>query len=208
ARGEHDHVRAETAPGGRGRAARTGGEGEVVDVPAGVVLVDGQGLGACGQGDAGCDGGPGLVAAGGRGVDVPAQVRAGGAGDVQGVGDRVRGGQAQADRVGSGGGDVDGVFEPLPGGGPAQVVAAARVGGGLEVNPVGPVAVGGAVDRGDVVGHALAAGVVVLCLHGARYRRRGAAVRAFGGGVGDGVCAHHGRTGQDRDCQGRQDLGE
>ena len=117
------------------------------------------------------------------------------------------GGQAQADR-GSGGGDVDGVFEPLSPGGPAQVVAASGVGGGLEVHAVGPVAVAGAVDRGDVVGHALAAGIVILRLHRARYRCRGAAVRAFGGGVGHRVCAHHDRTGQGRDRQGRQDLGE
>ena len=71
-----------------------------------------------------------------------------------------------------GGGDVDGVLEPLPGGGPAEVVPAAGVGGGFQVDAVGAVAVGGAVDRGDVVGHALPAGVVVSRLYRARNRRR------------------------------------
>ena len=124
-----------------------------------------------------------LVAAGGRGGDVAAQVGAGAVVDVQGVGDRGGRGQPQADGVGAGGGDVDGVLEPLPGRGPAQVVAAAGVGGGLQVDPVGAVAVGGAVDRGDVVGDALPAGVVVLRLHGAGHRRRGAAVRGFAAGA-------------------------
>ena len=126
-----------------------------------------------------------LPAAGGGDVDVAAQVGAGAVGDVQAVGDPAGRGQPQADGVGAGGGDVDGVLEPLPGRGPAQVVAAAGVGGGFQVHAVGAVAVGGAVDRGDVVGHALPAGVVVLRLHGAGDRRRGAAVRAFpaGGGV-------------------------
>ena len=96
-----------------------------------------------------------------------------------------RRGDAQPDGVGAGGGDVDGVPEPLPGPGPAQVVAAAGVGGGLQVDPVGAVAVGGAVDGGDVVGGALPAGVVVLRLHGAGHRRRGPAV----GGLGRGAAA-------------------
>src|SRR6202042_2049545 len=96
-------------------------------------------------------------------VHVPAEVRAGAIGDVQSVGPRGGRGQPQADGVAAGGGDVDGVLEPLPGRGPAQVVGgAAGVGGGLQVDPVGPVAVVGAVDAGDVVGDALAAGVVVL----------------------------------------------
>ena len=126
-----------------------------------------------------------LVAAGGRDGDGAAQVGAGAVVDVQGVGDRGGRGQPQPDRVGARRRDVDGVLEPLPGRGPAQVVgAAAGVGGGLQVDPVGAVAVVGAVDRGDVVGHALPAGVVVLRVHGAGHRRRGPAVRALGGGPG------------------------
>ena len=78
----------EPAVGAAGSTASGGGERQVVDVPAGVVLVHGQGLGAGGQGDRGGDGGPGLVAAGGRGGDVAAQVGAGAVVDVQGVGHR------------------------------------------------------------------------------------------------------------------------
>ena len=58
-----------------------------MDVPAAVVLVDGEGLLPRGQGDGGGDGGPGLPAAGGGNVDVRGEVGAGGAGDVQAVGD-------------------------------------------------------------------------------------------------------------------------
>ena len=89
----------------------------------------------------------------------------------------VRRGHPEADRVGPGGGYLDGVLEPLPGVGPAHVVRAAgragvlRVGGGLEVDPVGAVAVGGAVGGGDVVGDALAAGVVVRRLDRAGHGR-------------------------------------
>src|SRR6202034_2083806 len=132
-------------------------EGELVDVPAAVVLVDGQGLLARGQGDGRRDGGPGLPAAGRRDVDVPRQVGAGGAGDVQAVGDAAGRGQPQADRVGPGRGDVDGVLEPLPGLSPADVVSAAGVGAGFQVHAVGAVAVGGAVSRGDAVGYPLPA---------------------------------------------------
>ena len=124
---------------------------------------------------------PGLVAAGGRDVHAAAEVGAGAVVDVQAVGDRAGRGQPQADGVGAGGGDVDGVLEPLPGRGPAEVVAAAGVGGGLQVHPVGAVAVGGAVHAGDVVGHGLPAGVVVLRLDRAGHRRRGPAVRSFAG---------------------------
>ena len=127
---------------------------------------------------------------------------------MQGVGDAAGGGEPEADRVGAGGGDVDGVLEPLPGRGPAQVVGAAAggvlgVGGGLEVHAVGAVGGAVAVDGGDVVGHALAAGVVVRRLHGARHRRRGAAERSLGGagagaGQRDGQRAARGVAGHDR----------
>src|SRR6202042_3880786 len=118
-------------------------------------------------------------------VHVPAEVRAGAIGDVQAVGPRGGRGQPQPDGVGAGGGDVDGVLEPLPGRGPAQVVGgAAGVGGGLQVDTVGAVAVGGAIHAGDVIGDALAAGVVVLRVDGAGHRRRGPAVGALGGRAG------------------------
>ena len=146
-----------------------------MEVPAVGVLVDGQRLLAGRQGDAGGDRGPGLVAAGVRDGDRAGQVGAGGVGDVQRVGDPVRRGHPEADRVDPGGGHFDGVLEPLSGCGPAHVVGAAgragvlRVRGVLEVDPVGAVAVGGAVGGGDVVRHALAAGVVVRDLDRARH---------------------------------------
>src|SRR3984957_17764989 len=90
-------------------AGPASGEGELVDVPAAVVLVDGEGLLPSGEGDAG------------------------GAGDVQAVGGAAGRGQPQGDRVGAGRGHVDRVVEPLPGAGPSDVVAAAGVGAGLEV---------------------------------------------------------------------------
>src|SRR5579863_2182051 len=62
------------------------GEGELVDVPAAVVLVDGQGLLPGREGERGGDGGPGLPAAGRGDVDVPGQVGPRRAGDVQAVG--------------------------------------------------------------------------------------------------------------------------
>ena len=94
--------------------------------------------------------------------------------------------------------------------GPAEVVAAAGVGGGLQVDPVGAVAVAGAVGGGDVVGRALAAGVVVLRLHGAGHRRRGPAVGALGGSAGGGAgsaqaCQRQGE--QRRHDNGHPDLG-
>src|SRR3984957_10509689 len=161
------------------------GEGELVDVPAAVVLVDGEGLLPSGEGDGGGDGGPGLQAAGGGVVDVAGEVGAGGAGDVQAVGGAAGRGQPQGDRVGAGRGHVDRVVEPLPGAGPSDVVAAAGVGAGLEVDAVGAVAVGGAVDRGDVVGRALPAGVVVGRLPRPGDRGCGPAV-GRPGGAGEG----------------------
>ena len=104
------------------------------------------------------------------------------------VGHRARRRDPQADRVRAGRRDVDGVAEPLAAGGPADVVAAAGVGGGLQVDAVGAVAVAGAVDRGDVVGDALAAGVVVLRLYRAGNRRRRAAVRRLRGGARPASC--------------------
>src|SRR6202044_447869 len=127
--------------------ARSLGEGQVVEVPAVGVLLDGQRLLAGRQGDAGGDRGPGLVAAGVRDGDRAGQAGAGGVGDVQRVGDAVRRGHPEADRVNPGGGYLDGVVEPLSWCGPAHVVGAAgragvlRVGGVLEVDPVGAVAV-------------------------------------------------------------------
>ena len=56
----------------------------------------------------------------------------------------------------------------------------------LDVDPVGAVAVGAAVGGADVVGHALAAGVVVRRLH--RARDTAALLgKAFGGTVGLGA---------------------
>jgi hypothetical protein len=101
--------------------------------------------------------------AGVRRGDCAGQAGPGGVGDVQRVGDAVGGGEPQAHGVGARGGHVDRVLEPLPGRCPAQVAWAdgrggvLRVGGGLQVDPVRPVAVGGAVDRGDV--RPLSAGV-------------------------------------------------
>ncbi len=156
------------------------------------------------------DGGPGLVAAGVRHGDRAGQVGARGVRDVQRVGDPVRRGQPEGDAVGARRGDVDGVVEPLPGRGPAHVVGAAGharvlgVGGVLQVDPVRAVAVRGAVGGGDAVGDALAAGVVVRGLHGARHRRRGAPVGGFCSTVGRVLRPVHQRQGgQDRDGQGR-----
>ena len=124
--------------------------------------------------------------------------------DVQRVRDPVRGGDPERDRVGAGRGHVDGVVEPLPGCRPAHVVRAGAgvalgVGGRLKVDPVGAVAVGGAVGGGDVVGDALPAGVVVGRVDGAGHGRRRAAVRGPGGGRGGGVHAPRYRhRGQDR----------
>src|ERR1700722_589360 len=72
-RGAHRPGLVTGAADGHRVARRRGGarEGELVDVPAAVVLVDGQGLLALGQGDVRRDGGPGLPAAGRRDVDVP-----------------------------------------------------------------------------------------------------------------------------------------
>ena len=84
---------------------------------------------------------------------------------------------------------------------PAPVLLV-RVGGGLEVDPVRAVAVGGPVGGGDVVGDALPAGVVVRRVDGAGHRRRGPAVRGAGRGRGGGVhAARHRHGGQHR---GRQ----
>src|ERR1700751_2593599 len=52
------------------------GEGQVADVPAAVVLIEGQGLLPGRERDGDRDGGVGLPAAGVRDVDVPRQVRA------------------------------------------------------------------------------------------------------------------------------------
>src|SRR5262249_45784882 len=90
------------------------------------------------------------------------------------------GGDAKLNVVAAGAGDVDGVLEPLASLGPADVVAAARVGRGLDVHAVGAVlaAVVGCI--GVVVGDALAAVVVILGLDHARDRPRRAAVRLVG----------------------------
>src|SRR5579863_3389393 len=87
------------------------GEGELVDVPAAVVLVDGQGLLPGREGEADRHRGPGLPAAGVGDVDVAGQVDPRRAGDVQAVGDAVGGRQPKGDGVGAGGGRVDGVVE-------------------------------------------------------------------------------------------------
>ena len=197
---------AERLVGARPAATTRGqGEGHVVEVPAVGVLVDGERLLSGGQGDADGDRGPGLIAAGVRDGDRAGQVGACGVGDVQRVGDPVRRRQPERDAVGSGGGHVDRVLEPLCRCRPAHVVRAAgragvlRVRGGLEVDPVGAIAVGGAVGRGDVVGHTLTAGVVVSRLDGARHRCRGAPVRSAGSGVGRVLHAgYHRQSGQDR----------
>src|ERR1700722_169605 len=136
------------------------GEGQVVDVPPSVVLVNGQRLLASGKGDADGRGGIGLPTAGVRGADRSGQVGPGGAGDVERVGHPGGGGQPQRHRVGAGGGNVDRVAEPLPGPGPADVVTAPGVTAGFEVDAVRPVAVGAAVDRRGVVACARAAGAL------------------------------------------------
>ncbi len=192
-------------------AARARGEGHEVEVPAVGVLVDGERLLAGRQGDAGGDGGPGLVAAGVRYGDRAGEAGAGGVGDVQRVGDPVRRRHAEGDGVGAGRRDVNGVLEPLAWCGPAHVVAAAGhagvlgVGGGLEVDAVGAVAVGAAVGRGDVVGGPLAAGVVVRRLERAGHGRGRPAERGF---RGRGGRVRHGRQrgqhGKDGDGQGQR----
>src|SRR6266700_5697336 len=101
---------------------------------------------------------------------------------MEGIGDAVRRGDAEADRVGAGGCDVYGVAEPLPARGPAEIVptaAGSAVRAGLQVDAVRAVTVGAAVDRRDVVGHALPAGVVVRRLYCAGYRCRATPVGAF-----------------------------
>ncbi len=183
-------------------AAPGRGERDVVQVPAVAVLVDSQRLLPGRQRDAGGDRGPGLVPAGVRDGDRAAEVGAGRVGDVQRVGDPVGRGDPEAERVGARGGGVDGVVEPLPGRRPAEVVGAGAgvvrgVGGGLEVDPVGAVAVGAAVGRGDVVGDALPAGVVVGRVDGAWHRRRRPAVRGVGRGGRRVVRAGHHRHGRD-----------
>ena len=182
-----------------------------MEVPAVGVLVDGQRLLPSRQGDAGVDRGPGLVPAGVRDGDRAGEVGAGRVGDVQSVGYPVRRGHPEGDGVGAGRRDVDGVVEPLSGRRPAHVVGAAgragvlRVRRVLKIDPVGTVAVRGAVDRGDVVRHPLPAGVVVRRLHGARHRRRGPPVGGAGGSVGGVLRAVHQRHGgQGRDCQDRK----
>ena len=168
--------RAGTAAAGGSAAARSLGERQVVEVPAGRVLVDRQRLLPGRQGHVGRDRGPGLIRAGGGDGDRAGQVGARGVVDVQRVGDGGGCRHPEADGVRPGRGHLDGVLEPLPGARPADVVSGAgrtgvrRVGGGLEVDAVGAVAVGGAVGRGDVVGDALPAGVVVGGLHGAGNR--------------------------------------
>ena len=198
-------ARAAAAPAARGQ-----GERHEVEVPAVGVLAKGERLRAGRQGDAGGDGGPGFVAAGVRHGDGAGEVGARGVGDVQRVGDPVRRGNAEGDRVGARCRHADGVVEPLPGRGPAHVIGARagrvlRVGGGLQVDPVGAVAVGGAVGRGDVVRHALAAGVVVRRVDRAWHRRRRAPVRGAAGSVSRVRCTgHHRQGGQNRDHQGRR----
>ena len=214
-RGRGPAERRVAARGSAAAAARAEGERHVVEVPPVGVLVDGQRLLPGRQRDARVDRRPGLVAAGVGDRDRAAQVGAGRVVDVQRVGDPVRRGDPERDRVGAGGGDVDGVVEPLPGRRPADVVGAGAgvvlgVGGGLEVDPVGAVAVGGAVGGGDVVGDALAAGVVVGRVHGAGHRRRGAAVRGAGRGRGSGVHAsrhRHGRQHRGRQADAAQAAG-
>ena len=76
------------------------------------------------------------------------------------------GGDAEIERVGAGGCDSEGVVEPFTGLGPADVVAAAGVGGGLDVDA------GGAVDVAEVgfvdvvIGDAFDAAVEVFGLDG------------------------------------------
>src|ERR1700733_14976113 len=94
-------------------AARTLGKGQIVQIPAGGVLVDGQRLRAGRQGDAGRHRGPGLVAAAARNGDRAGQVGAGRVCDVQRVSDRSGRGHPEADGVAAGGGYLDGVLEPL-----------------------------------------------------------------------------------------------
>ena len=185
-------------------AARAEGERHVVEVPPVGVLVHPQRLLPGRQRDAGVDRRPGLVAARVGDGDRAGQVGAGGVRDVQRVGDPVRGRHPERDRVGAGRGHVDRVVEPLPGRRPADVVGAGAgvvggVGGRLEVDPVGAVAVGGPVGGGDVVGDALAAGVVVGRVDGAWHRRRGAAVGGPGrSGGGRMHAARHRHGGQHR----------
>src|ERR1035441_3565222 len=81
------------------------------------------------------------------------------------IGDRSCSGYAEGDRVGSGRGHVDRIAEPLSGSRPSEVVAPARVGGHFQVDAIGAVTVRRSIDRSNVIGNPLAAGVIILCLH-------------------------------------------
>src|ERR1035437_176215 len=81
------------------------------------------------------------------------------------TGDRSGSGYAEGDRVGSGRGHVNGIAEPLSGSRPSEVVAPSRVGGHFQVDAIGAVAVTRSIDRSNVIGNPLAAGVVIFRLH-------------------------------------------
>src|ERR1700691_682678 len=95
---------------------------------------------------------------------------------MEGVGHGAGSGNLEGDRVGPGRGYIDGIVEPLAAGRPAKIVAAARGRGCFQIDAVGTVAVIRPIDRADVVGTPLTAGVVVLSQNRARDGGRRSAV--------------------------------